>query len=75
MSRDARVAPEIATEMALVYAWAGEHDAAMQQLATVVRLPHGPTFGELKLNPRWDDFRGDQQFEQLIAEAAKPITF
>ena len=75
ISRSARIAPEIATEMALVYAWSGEHEAAMQQLASVVRLPCGPTFGELKLNPRWDDLRADPRFEQIIADAEKPIAF
>lgn len=73
MSRDARIAPEIATQMALVYAWSGEHEAAIQQLASVVRLPYGPTFGELKLNPRWDNLRADPRFEQIIAEASDPI--
>ncbi len=75
MSRGARIAPEIATEMALVYAWGGETEPAIQQLASVVRLPCGPTFGELKLNPRWDDLRADPRFEQIIAEAGKPISF
>ena len=75
MSRDARFAPEISTQLALVYAWGGEHEAAMEQLASVVRLPCGPTFGELKLNPRWDDLRADPRFDQIIAEAEKPISF
>jgi serine/threonine protein kinase/thioredoxin-like negative regulator of GroEL len=75
MSRDARFAPEIATQLALVYAWSGEQDAAIQQLASVARLPNGPTFGDLKLNPRWDDLRGDPRFEQIIADAEKAIPF
>jgi tetratricopeptide (TPR) repeat protein/tRNA A-37 threonylcarbamoyl transferase component Bud32 len=75
MSRDARFAPEIATQLALVYAWSGEHDAAIRQLASVVRLPYGPTLGDLKLNLRWDDLRKDPRFEQLIADAGKPISF
>lgn len=74
MTRDARIAPEIATQMALVYAWSGEHEAAIQQLASVVRLPNGPTFGDLKLNGCWDDFRSDPRFEEIIADAARPIS-
>jgi serine/threonine protein kinase/tetratricopeptide (TPR) repeat protein len=73
MSRDARVAPEIATQMALVYAWNGDHEAAIQQLASVIALPHGPTFGDLKLNSRWDDLRAKPRFAQLVEEAARPI--
>jgi tetratricopeptide (TPR) repeat protein len=75
MSRDARFAPEIATQLALVYAWSGESEAAIQQLASVVRLPYGPTFGDLKLNPRWDDLRANPRFEQILADAEKPIPF
>ena len=61
--------------MALVYAWSGDHEAAIQQLASVVGVPNGPTFGDLKLNPRWDDLRAHPRFEQMIAEAAKAISF
>jgi tetratricopeptide (TPR) repeat protein len=75
ISRDAWIAPEIATQMALVYAWSGEHEAAIQQLASVVGVPNGPTFGELKLSSRWDNLRADPRFDQIIAEAEKPIEF
>jgi len=38
-----------------------------------VPLPYGPSYGELKLNPIWDDLRGNPRFDKIIAEAAKPI--
>jgi hypothetical protein len=28
----------------------------------------------LKLNPRWDDLREDPRLNDLVAEAAKPIS-
>ncbi len=71
-SRDARVAPQIATLLAVVYAWSGERDAALQQLASLVKLPAGPTAGDLKLNPVWDDLRTDPRFDKIVAAAAEP---
>jgi len=54
VTRDARVAAEIATLLAIVYMWTGEREAAIQQLEEVAKVPGGPTFGDLKLNPVWD---------------------
>jgi serine/threonine protein kinase/Flp pilus assembly protein TadD len=70
---------------AIVYMWSGERDAALQQLGAavaklfamqIVELPAavGLSAGELKLNPIWDELRNDPRFDNIIAEAAKPIT-
>ena len=72
LTRDARVAAEIATLLAIVYMWTGERDAAIQQLEEVVKVPGGPTFGDLKLNPVWDDLRNDPRFGKIIADASMP---
>ena len=82
LKRDARLAPDIATYLAIVYMWTGERDAALQQLAEAAKLPAQPPWhpacpgmsaGELKLNPLWDDLRNDPRFDKIIAEAAKPV--
>jgi TolB-like protein/Flp pilus assembly protein TadD/predicted Ser/Thr protein kinase len=73
ISSDALEGPLYATNLALVYAWTGERDRALEQLSTVVRVPDGPTYGELKLSPTWDDLRDHPRFEQLMTEAAKPV--
>jgi len=75
---------DIQTLLAIVYMWSGERDAALQQLAVVAKLPVVPTVlfngagglsaGELKLNPIWDELRNDPRFDNIIAEAAKPIS-
>jgi hypothetical protein len=39
----------------------------------VVKLAGGPSFGELKLDPNWDELRSDSRFHELIEEAAQPI--
>jgi TolB-like protein/Tfp pilus assembly protein PilF len=84
LKRDAMVAPQIATFLAIVYLWTGERDAALQQLADVAKLPGpgplilawcpaGLSAGELKLDPLWDELRNDPRFDKIVAEAAKPI--
>jgi hypothetical protein len=59
--------------LAQVYAWIGERDLAIEQLSSLVKLPCGPSFGELKLDPMWDDLRDDSRFAQIMADAAAPI--
>ena len=71
--RDARVASEIATLLAVVYLWSGERDAALDQLWQIANLAGSPSAGDLKLNPVWDDLRDDPRFEKIIAKAAEPI--
>jgi tetratricopeptide (TPR) repeat protein len=71
-TRDARVASEIGTLLAVVYMWSGDRDAAIQQLEEVVKVPGGPTFGDLRLNPVWDDLRNDTRFDKIIADASLP---
>jgi hypothetical protein len=39
----------------------------------VVKIPAGPSYGELKFAPWWDELRSDPRFEPLMVEAAKPI--
>ena len=74
LSRDPLRAVQIRELVANAYAWTGDRVLALELLQEIVRLPGGPTAGDLKLNPRWDDLREDPRFEQLIAEAAKPIS-
>src|SRR5438132_10544879 len=62
LSRDAVDAPGYQTMLALVYAWTGEHDAALTQLEKIVRMPRGPDYGELRFNPWWDEIRTDPRF-------------
>jgi len=56
--------------LALVYPWIGERDRALEQLDKVATLPgYGPTYGDLLLNPCWDDLRGDPRFDKIVAAA------
>ena len=56
---------------AVVAAWVGEKDRALQNLAKATQLPSfGVTYGRLKLLPWWDPLRGDPRFEKIVASLA-----
>jgi TolB-like protein/Flp pilus assembly protein TadD len=56
--------------LARIYALTGEKDLTLEQLDVVSKLPSGPTYGELRLDPEWDSLRGDPRFEKIVASLA-----
>jgi TolB-like protein/tRNA A-37 threonylcarbamoyl transferase component Bud32 len=57
--------------LAVIYAWTGEKDRAIERLAEIVRLPGGHiSYGYLCLHPLWDPLRGDPRFEAIVASLA-----
>jgi tetratricopeptide (TPR) repeat protein len=58
--------------LARIAAWVGDKDLACEQLATIIRSPPGPSYGNLKLLPDWDPLRGDPRFDKLMEETKKP---
>ncbi len=57
--------------LAVIYAWTGEKDRAIEQLAGAAKFPGGYlSYGYLRLNPLWDPLRGDPRFEAIIASLA-----
>jgi TolB-like protein/Flp pilus assembly protein TadD len=72
-TKDAMAGAEIARNLAIIYAWAGEKDLAIKQLEEVLPL-YGPiSYGQLRLHPWWDPLRDDPRFEKIIEEAKKPV--
>jgi tetratricopeptide (TPR) repeat protein len=70
IAKDSLNAPAWIANLALVYAWTGERDRALEQLETVATLPGlGPTYGDLCFNPCWDSLRGDKRFDRIVAAA------
>jgi serine/threonine protein kinase len=69
IAKDSYWGPHYVKNLAMVYAWTGEHDRAFEQLETVAIIPNGPTYGDLRFNPCWDDLRGDPRFDKIIAAA------
>ena len=74
-SHDAVDGATYETALAMVYAWIGERDAAMVELKKLVKLPRGPTWGELRFSPLWNDVRTDTRFDSLLTQAALPPVY
>ena len=55
---------------AVICAWTGERDLAIEQLETLAKIPAGPSYGDIRLNPNWDPLRGDPRFEKIVASLA-----
>jgi serine/threonine protein kinase/Tfp pilus assembly protein PilF len=72
LSRDAIDAAVQMLVLAEVYAQVGENDAALDELETVVQLPHGPDYGRLKYDPVWDAIRANPRFQQILVRATQP---
>ena len=70
ISKDAIDGADIAINLAQIYAWTGEKDLAIEQIAAVERRPNTLSYGLLKLHPYWDPLRGDPGFEKIVASLA-----
>jgi TolB-like protein len=70
ISKDAIDGADIAINLAQIYAWTGEKDRAIEQIAAVERVPNVLSYGLLKLHPYWDPLRGDPRFEKIVASLA-----
>jgi len=59
---------------AVICAWTGEYDLAIEQLQTLAKIPGGVFYGELRLHFYWDPLRGDPRFEKIVASLAPKET-
>jgi tetratricopeptide (TPR) repeat protein len=70
VAKDAIVGPLLVQNLALIYAWTGEKDLALEQLSIAAKLPGYLSYGQLRLHPYWDPLRGDPRFDKIIASLA-----
>jgi len=70
VTQNATDGPEIVYFFAVICAWTGERDLAIEQLETLAKIPAGASYGELRLDPSWDSLRGDPRFEKIVASLA-----
>jgi tetratricopeptide (TPR) repeat protein len=70
ITKDAMDGAALAVNLAQIYAWAGEKDLAIEQIAAVERVPNDLSYGDLKLHPDWDSLRGDPRFEKIVESLA-----
>src|SRR4029450_10452013 len=72
-SVDAVLGPACEMRLAQVLAMTGDRNGAFDKLGKLVKLPFGLNYGDLKLNPMWDDLRDDPSFDRILAESASPV--
>ena len=73
VQKDSLNGSQMLVYFAIIAAWAGEKDTALQYLAADGQSQGGyivATYGALKLLPFWDPLRGDPRFEQIVASLA-----
>jgi TolB-like protein/Flp pilus assembly protein TadD len=69
-TKDAINGPVLIQYLAIIYAWTGEKDLALDQIEKAIEIPGDVTYGHLRLHPYWDSLRGDPRFEKLVASLA-----
>jgi TolB-like protein/predicted Zn-dependent protease len=68
VSKNAIEGATLVRYLAVIYAWTGEKDRAIQRLAETTYLPGSHiSYGYLRLHPLWDPLRGDPHFEAIAA--------
>jgi TolB-like protein/Tfp pilus assembly protein PilF len=72
-TKDSWIGPAWMTNLAAIYTWCGDKDAALEQLESTVKLPVGISYGELKQSPDWDAIRDDPRFQKLLASLAATL--
>jgi TolB-like protein len=71
VSKNAIEGATLVRYLAVIYAWAGDKDRAVQRLAETTYLPGSHiSYGYLRLHPLWDPLRGDPRFEAIVASLA-----
>jgi TolB-like protein/tRNA A-37 threonylcarbamoyl transferase component Bud32 len=70
VSKSAAEGALLMKNLAVIYAWTGEKDRAIEQLAETAKLFNDLSYGHLRLNPLWDPLRGDPRFEAIVASLA-----
>ena len=75
VAKDMMAGAVVLANLAIIYAWTGEKDRALEHLARAIRFPSPEflSYGQLKLHPFWDPLRGDPRFDKLLEESKKPV--
>jgi TolB-like protein/Tfp pilus assembly protein PilF len=75
ITRDSIDGAELMKYLAVIYAWCGEKDRAIEQIGATLRVPSTLSYGNLKLHPYWDALRSDPRFEEIVTGLAPKTKF
>jgi TolB-like protein/Flp pilus assembly protein TadD len=68
VSKNAIEGATLVRYLAVIYAWAGDKDRAIERLAETTYLPGSHiSYGYLRLHPLWDPLRSDPRFQAIVA--------
>jgi tetratricopeptide (TPR) repeat protein len=71
VSKNAIEGATLVRYLAVIYAWAGEKDRAIQRLAETTYLPGSHiSYGYLRLHPLWNPLRSDPRFQAIVDSLA-----
>jgi serine/threonine protein kinase/Tfp pilus assembly protein PilF len=73
IEKDPLTYAELIKNLAVVYAWTDQNEAALNELKALLQIPGPISYGQLRLHPYWDPLRGDLRFNKLLAESTKPV--
>jgi TolB-like protein/Tfp pilus assembly protein PilF/tRNA A-37 threonylcarbamoyl transferase component Bud32 len=70
-SKGAVEGPLLIKFLAIIYAWTGDQNRAIERLTEAMKLPGAYlSYGQLRLNPLWDPLRRDPRFQAIVASLA-----
>jgi TolB-like protein/Tfp pilus assembly protein PilF len=72
LADDAVDGATVLSSLAMIYAWVGDVNAALDQLDLLARIPNGPAYGQLKYDPAWDSVRSDPRFAAMLKVIQPP---
>jgi TolB-like protein/tRNA A-37 threonylcarbamoyl transferase component Bud32 len=71
VSKNSLEGPMLIQYLAVIYAWAGDNDHAIERLTEATKLPGSHvTYGDLHLNPLWAPLRSDPRFDAIVTSVA-----
>ena len=70
VAKDSIAGATIMEYLGNIYAWTGEKNLAIDQVAATLQIPSDLNYGKLRLHPFWDPLRGDPRFEKIVASLA-----
>jgi serine/threonine-protein kinase len=65
--KEAFDAADVRYYYAVICAWVGERDLAIEQLEASAKMPGGVLYHEIRLDPHWDPLRGNPRFEKIAS--------